>query len=188
MTRTFEKNMLPRLTFALLAVFLVSCATSRKHGDTRLVDRKDIVWVMLDELRIQDIPLRRPSSRTWKIRDLPVGILPTAYYIPVPSEEASKHVVDQPWRSTIILIEAFDLSGNTIYKQKIDFSKDWQGASIPDRGGRRKIWISGTDWRENLINSQLRSYDLRITVLSPSRRASDSLQVEAMTRIQGDYL
>lgn len=177
-----------RLLLPLLAITFAGCATYKKYGDVTLLDRKDIVWTMLDELRFQHIPLDEPSTKVWRIRALPVGILPTAYYITVPFEEHSKHLTDQPWRDVVILVEAVDLRGKILYTRKIDFSKDWKGSSMPGPRGQRRIWILGTDWRENLSNPQFQSYDLRVTVLSPSKRPSDSLQVEAMTRIQGDYL
>ena len=178
----------PRALVLMILPCIVGCASLTRRGDATLVDRKDIVWAMLDELRIPKISLANETTRTFKIRKLPVGILPTAFYIDVPFEEASKHTLNQPWRSAVVLIEAKSPNGKMIYTKIIDFSLHWKGASMPARGGRRKIWISGTDWRDNLARPDLKEYDLQIKVISHSRRPKDRLEVNFTTRVQGDDL
>lgn len=162
----------------------------KRHGDAVLIDRADFVFRVMDDLRFPRIPAGNAGRARIVVRDLPVGILPSAFLIEVPAEEDFKYDKDQPWRDLVFSVRAVDRAGRTIYFGKFDMSRDWNGGSQPGRAGKtRKIFLRGAPWRawlENLSREDARNYTLVIDIIRPSRRANDSIEIEAMTRVQGD--
>lgn len=181
---TLPRTHLRNLALLALALATSACATVTRHGDARLRDNKNVVFVVMDELVFPRIPVGQASTHRYRVRALPQAIYPDSFHLEVPVEEASATRNDQPWRQCLIRASLTTPEGVPFFTRTLDLSKDWNGDASAGRNSRRRslrlVFTGGNFGRTSPLPRHL-SYDLVIQVLRPSSRATDSLRVEALT-------
>jgi len=176
-----------RCLLALSAFACGGCATVTRHGDVSLYDspRIDFLPQAVDVLEFPKTSLARVATYSYQVLNLPQEIYPRGFLLDVPENEDSRWAHDQPWRHCVIRVSLLTTDGKAFFSRRINFAKDWNGGSQEgSSSSRRKIWLPFTDYDFNSGTSSLpehRSYVLRLEVLSPSRRSSDQLEIEAFT-------
>jgi hypothetical protein len=181
MTRTI---FLRHFALLLLALAMSACATVTRHGDARLRDNRNVIFVMMDELVFPGVSIGRAATSRYRVRDLPQAIYPRGFDLEVPAEEASVSRHDQPWRRCLIRASLSTPDGETFFSRTLDLSKDWNGNSSPGHNSKhRSLFLSftGFDYDRSPSYPKHLSYDLEIQVVHPSLRATDTLRVDALT-------
>jgi len=83
---------MPRLLIAITSVasiMLSGCASVTQHGDARLYDEPNIVFISVDPLKFPLVPLGQRATYTYRVLDLPQEIYPDQFLIDIPHEEDS---------------------------------------------------------------------------------------------------
>lgn len=180
-----ENNMLVRITSLILALFLSSCAHYTKKGDVRFYESDGTLpfWSIFPavpghKMELPDISLARKATQVIKIRGLPEPMFPTWSYLRIPQKEDSKYDFDQPWRYSVVRFTYRDLSGRTLARTTVDFSRDWKGNSSPGGRSKRQIGIRISPWSRFASEEfpPVVDYDLVVEILVPSKRDSDFLR------------
>jgi hypothetical protein len=177
------QKILGRFILGLLALSVTGCITVTRHGDATLYDLPNIVFDFVDPLVFPKCSLGRSATFSYRVLDLPQEIYPSYFYLEIPQKEDVDWVHNQPWRNCVIRASLVRLNGDVFFTKKIDFSKDWNGSSIPGSDSDyRQITLPFTDYEFYESKSSLpehRSYILRIEIIRPSLRPTDKLEIDA---------
>jgi hypothetical protein len=167
-----------------ISLTLFGCATNQRQGDATL-ETNGPSWPFqaVDQLHFPDIPAGKRAVYSYQVLNLPHEIYPHGFnLVGVPPSEAVPWLHDQPWRNCVIRASLVTLEGHVFFSKNLAFAHDWNGNSDQRDLDHAKLWFPFTDFDFTTNTSSLPvhlSYVLRVEIINPSLRGTDTLEVEA---------
>lgn len=163
-----------RLFALFLALTLSACHTVTKHGDARLVDPGRIqLFPSMSALRFPKISIGRRAHYHFEVRNLPRPIYPEGVRIKIPVRELNLTRSQQPWLATVLSVRLTTPEGVSFLQQTLDFNT---------ARGRTRFKLRSDKERWNLFKGpSYLNYDVDVKVVSPSKRSTDEVEIEAWT-------
>ena len=166
--------------FAILVICagLSGCNSSTRHGDAELFRS---TWLFNSGLclTLPRVPLDTVGKTSFNVRDLPTAIYPQV--IQIPAQTTHGRIDPSPWRDCRITVEITDLSGRCLHSITGTLGTVIHGeeGKLPhehDHKLRYSTWYLQTPQHMEYLTS----YDVSITVHTPSTRPDDWVRIVAM--------
>jgi hypothetical protein len=97
------------------------------------------------------------------------------FALKIPDSEADRERHDQPWRNTIVGAAIIADDGKILYESTINFASDWNG-NFDNPSRRIALFLAIRSSRLPVRTS----YIFLVSVLRPSARATDQVEVQAL--------
>jgi len=176
-------------------LFVILCSVPRltafgaatQHGDAVLVKEHGLSFLPkpADHLDFPKTSLSKIGTYEYRVENLPQVIYPSGFLLDVPEQEDERGLPhDHPWKNCVVRASLLDTDGLVLRRRTYHLGRDRSGSSM--LGRRSSIFFRFVDhWRgEDCRIPQRRSYLLKIEILRPSERATDTLRVDPY--IDGD--
>jgi len=158
---------------------LTALGAATQHGDAVLVKEHALLFFPkpADHLDFPKTPLGKPGTYIYQVVNLPQVIYPSGFLLDVQENERGAHQV-YPWTNCVVRASLLDTDGRVLHRRTYQLGRDRAGSSV-ERGRSSIFFPFVNHWRgEDRRIRQRRSYVLKIEVLRPSGRASDTLVVD----------
>jgi hypothetical protein len=160
---------------ALLALSGLGCTSVQRCGDARLLDHKDVLFVMMDNFTMPYFPIDTPCTNRFEVRNLPFLIYPETLSLDVPNDESMRPPQDAPWRACRLTVAFRTLSGKQFFTNSIDLAH-WRSSADAECSG----WSSPYQIPETLEAVEASGYDVVVTVVTPSSRKGDRARLGSL--------
>jgi len=135
-----------------------------RHGDVVVRDRKDVCYVMVDDLLGPWIPLQQTNHFQFEVRGLPHPVFPDQVEFDLPHSQMTK--VAEGWEATRIRIQYQTLSGEPFFEKTLAFPAITNALFESNMNGKAIHALLSDVQRRSLHSSKDYRIDVRLSRLA----------------------